>query len=172
MSEKGETFNEIEVLVSGFFTTHHDFQTPDGSLGEITMPAFSQRGIFCSASGDEFEMEKTTWWASSYRLLHGQTVRAESERRGLFSRDMLIHFDDEDYVLEPAGLLSQGWYLTDVQGTHLLEIQPRGIFRQGAYLMLFSPLEADLLVFAYYLVVMRQHEDAAAVAATSAAAAS
>ena len=63
--------------------------------------------------------------------------------------------------------LKQGWFLLDAERRVLLEIQPRGVFRQGAYIALHSSLEVDLVVFAYYLVQMRQQEDAAAVAATS-----
>jgi hypothetical protein len=49
-----------------------------------------------------------------------------------------------------------------------MEIQPRGVFKQGAYLSLRGAIELDLVAFAYFLVQMRKQEDAAVVAATSA----
>ncbi len=63
--------------------------------------------------------------------------------------------------MEPAGFWSRGWHLIDEAGTTLLEIQPRGIFRRGAYLTIIGPVDADLLVFAYYLVNVRWQEQAA-----------
>jgi hypothetical protein len=59
-----------------------------------------------------------------------------------------------------------------VAGTTLLEIQPRGVLKQGAYLTILAEVDADLVAFAYYLVHMRKQEQAASVAAVSAAAAS
>jgi hypothetical protein len=47
----------------------------------------------------------------------------------------------------------------------MLEIQPRGAFKQGAYLTITGAVDADLVAFVYYLVHMRQQEDAAASAA-------
>jgi hypothetical protein len=49
-----------------------------------------------------------------------------------------------------------------------MEIQPRGVFKQGAYLSVRAAIELDLVAFAYYLVHSRKQEDAAVVAATSA----
>jgi hypothetical protein len=93
-------------------------------------------------------------------------VRGRGDRPGLFRRDLAIWFDGEEYALEPEGLLSRGWYLVDASGSRLLEIQPRGIFTQGAYLTITGAIDADLVAFAYYLVHMRQQEDAAAAAAS------
>jgi hypothetical protein len=52
----------------------------------------------------------------------------------------------------------------------LLDIQPRGVFRRGAYLTILEPMNIDLLVFTYYLVNARWQEQSAA--ASSAAAGS
>ena len=172
MADKTRIGNEIEVDVSGFFTTHHAFRTPTGTLGEIRFPAFSQYGIFSGAHGRELLMQKTHWLGTAHELVEGEIVRGTADRRGLLSRDMVICFDGRDYTLEPEGLLSQGWFLLDAERFILLEIQPRGILRQGSYLSLYGPVQPALLVFAYYLVYMRQQEDAAAVASMGAVAAS
>ena len=66
---------------------------------------------------------------------------------------------------------SRGWYLTAGEGNTLLDIQTRGVFRQGAILTIRSAVNADLAIFAYYLVHVRQQEEAAAVAASGSVAA-
>ena len=166
------TFDQIEVEVSGLFTTHHYFETAAGTLGEFTFPAFSQQGLFQTADGRELVMQKTSWLGSAHEVLDGGVVRGTADRRGLLSRDILVEFDGQAYTLEPEGILSQGWFLFDAEGNELLEIQPRGIFKQGAYLILKGVVAADLTAFAYYLIHMRRQEDAAAAAAASGAAAS
>jgi hypothetical protein len=160
------TFDQIEVEVSGFFTTHHYFETAAGTFGEFTFPAFSQQGVFQTADGRELVMQKTSWLGSAHEVLDGGVVRGSADRRGLLSRDIIVQFDGREYILEPEGLFSQGWFLFDAEGSKLLEIQPRGIFKQGAYLFIRGVVGVDLIAFVYYLIHMRQQEDAAAAAAS------
>jgi hypothetical protein len=167
MPKEGWASSQIEVEVSGLFTTHHRFEAVTGTLGEFTIPAFSQQAIYRSASGRELHMRKTSWLGSSHELLDGELVRGTAERRGLLSRGTLIHLDNRTYVLEPEGLLSRGWHLLDADGTTVLEIRPSGIFRQGAYLTVRGSIDGDLIVFAYYLVHMRQQEEAATATAVN-----
>jgi hypothetical protein len=163
---------EIEVIATGFFTTHHTFQTEAGVLGKLTFPAFSQQGEFQTAGGRRLLMQKTHWLGTAHELVEGHTVRGSADRPGLFRRDLLVQFDGADYSLQPAGLFSQDWVLYDAGGTPVLEIQPRGFWKQSTYLTIWSAIDADLVAFAYYLVYMRRQEDAAGVAAASGAAAS
>jgi hypothetical protein len=172
MSSEVWRTGQIEVDVSGAFTTHHHFLSEAGELGELTIPAFSQQGIYQSAGSRKVLMRKTSWLGSGFELLEGDTVCGHAERRGLFSPDILVQFAEQEYVLEPEGLFSRGWYLVDTQGARKLEVRPRGVLRQGAYLTIQGAIDSDLAVFAYYLVQMRQQEDAAAAAAVSGAAAS
>jgi hypothetical protein len=164
--------DEIEVEVTGFFTSHHIFRTEMQNLGELTFPAFSQCAEFRAADGRELLMQKTHWLGSAHELVQGDTVRATADRPGLFRRDIAVQFDGREYGLEPEGLFSQGWYLTDGKGNVLVEIQPRGVLKEGAYLTIRGAVDADLVVFAYYLVHVRQQEDAAAAVAASSAATS
>jgi hypothetical protein len=170
--EQDWTIDEIEVEVTGVFTTHHYFETKAGTLGEFTFPAFSKQGVFQTADGRELVMQKRSWLGSAHEVLEGQALRGTADRRGVLSRDILLEFDGKAYTLEPEGIFRQGWFLLDAAGDKLLEIQPRGVLRQGAYLTSKDVLAADLIAFAYYLVYMRQQEDAAAAAAASGAAAS
>jgi hypothetical protein len=172
MSQESKGLNQMEVDVTGAFSTHHRFRTQAGEEGELVFPAFSQQATFRGAGGRELSMHKKGLLSSSHECLAGNQVRGVAERRGLFSRGIVIQFDGQDYALDPEGVLSRTWYLDDAQGTRLLEIRPRGIFRQGAYLAFEPDINSDLIVFAYYLVYVQQQEDAAAVAATGAATAS
>ena len=169
MSHDTWRLGAIEVGVRGFFKTHHRFATDTEELGEMTFPAFSQDGVYHGAQGQILVLRKTHWLGNAYELLEGDTVRGTAEQPRLLSRDIAIWFDGREYTLQPAGVLNQGWYLVDAGGMTLLEVQPRGVLKQGAYVMPKAGLNADLVVFAYYLVYRRWQDDAAAVAATSAA---
>jgi hypothetical protein len=157
----------IQVDVTGFFTTHHYFETEAGPWGELTFPAFSDHGTFRAADGRELMMRKIHWLGSGHELLEGDIARGTADRRGLFHRGMVIQFDGLEYLLEPAGLLNQGWYLVDALGNRLLELQPRGIFGQSTCLLLATRVNADLVAFVYYLVHVRRQEDTAVVAAAA-----
>lgn len=168
MGDQSAIVGTIEVDVTGFFTTHHNMQGRWGELGELTFPAFSQSATYKAIDGRQVIMQKTHWLGTAYEMVEGDAVRAQADRPALLRRDMAIQFDGLDYWLEPEGFLKQGWFLLDAQRQMLIEIQPRGIFKQGAYMTIHSSIEVDLVAFAYFLVHMRQQEDAAAAAAVSA----
>ena len=168
MSQDYWMFDEIEVTVSGCFTTHHYLNSKSGTYGEMTFPAFASSASFKDASGHHLTMQKTRWWGSQHELVEGDRVRGTADRAGVFNRDINVWSDGHGYVLRPEGVFKQGWFLEDGIGNLLLEMQPRGAFRQGAYLSIQAVVDAPLVIFAYYLAHMGQHEDAAAVAATSA----
>jgi hypothetical protein len=94
-------------------------------------------------------------------------VRGTANRHSLFGREIAICYGDREYLLAPAGFLSQGWYLTDDKGTRLVELQPRGILSQGFTLTTAGSVDVELLAFAYYLVHVRRQEDSAAVVASA-----
>ncbi len=167
MADEIQILDVIHIEVSGCFTTHHRLQSDAGTFGQFTFPAFAQHGIYRAADGRELLMQKTHWLGSAHELVDGQIVRGRADRPGLFRWDIAIRFDGRDYSLEPAGLLSWDWYLLDAEGNRLLEIQPRGLFRQSVDVTITGAVEVELLVFAYYLVHMRHQEDAAAAAAAS-----
>jgi hypothetical protein len=167
MAKEVWVLDEIEVEVSGWFTTSHYFQTRSGSLGEFKFPAFSQQGTFRTVDGRELLMQKTSWLGSSFELVSGDRVRGSAHRPGLLRRDIPLTYDGRQYSLEPEGILSRGWFLFDQAGNQLMEMQPRGVFKQGAYLTITGNIDADLVAFAYYLVHMRQQEETAAAAAAS-----
>ena len=60
---------QIEVDVTGFFTTHHCFETRIGAWGEITFPAFSDQGIFRREDGHKLVMRKVHWLGTAHELL-------------------------------------------------------------------------------------------------------
>lgn len=159
--------DEIEVAVSGLFTTRHSLQTETGVLGELTLPAFSKGGIFRAADGRELVLERTSWWRGWHELREDGIVLGTARPQGFWRRTTSVGFRGAMYELAPAGFWSRGWHLIDEAGTVLLEIRPRGVFRRGAYLMVLDAVHADLLVFAYYLVRARWQEQSAAGAAAA-----
>lgn len=167
MNKESWSLDEVEVDVSGFFTTHHLLRTAVGNLGKLTFPAFSQQATYRTSGGRELLMRKTHWLSTTHELVEGEVVRGNGARPGLFRRDIILKIDGQQYSLAPRGVLGQGWRLFDAAGQQLLEIQPRGIFRQGAYLTITGAVDADLVAFAYYLVQMRQQEEAAGAAAAA-----
>ena len=168
MNAKNGMIGTIKVDVTGFFTTHHYLQAEWGELGELTFRAFNQGATYETLDGREVTMQKRHWLGTAHEMIDGGIVRGRGDRPGLLRTDIALQFDGQDYILEPEGLLKQGWFLLDAERHILVEIQPRGVFRQGAYLSLRASVELDLVAFAYYLVHMRKQENAAAVAATSA----
>ena len=167
MTQEEWTADEVEVVVSGFFTTHHYFQTATGDLGELMLSTFSKGGVFRAADGRELMVQRTHWWRGWHELREGGVVMGTARPRGFWQQRMSVGFRGLAYELEPTGFWSRGWRLMDEAGMTLLEIQPRGIFRRGAYLTVLGPVHADLLVFAYYLVNARWQEQAAAGAAAA-----
>ena len=170
MHGKSLTVEGIQVEVTGFFTTHHTFQTQVGKLGELTFPAFAQGARYRSFDGRDLVMEKPRWLGTAHELRQGETLRGRADQPGCFRQDYAILFDGQRYSLDREGLLSQRWFLYDEEGRPLLALEPRGVFKTGSRLTLWGAVDSDLVAFAYYLYYTRQQEQAAAVAATSSAA--
>jgi hypothetical protein len=146
--------NEIEVTVSGFFTTYHRLETAAGTLGEFTFPALRMRAFFRAADGRELLARRVSVWRGRHELQEGDLVLATAEPAGFLRRAMTVRFGGREYALRPD-FGGRRWRLADAAGATLLEIRPRGAFRRGAYLTVQGEVDADLLAFAYYLVVRR-----------------
>jgi hypothetical protein len=168
MAQTTWMLGEIEVEVTGLFTTHHHFQTEAGTVAEFTFPAFAQDAVYRTAEGRELVMRKPRLLGTMHELLDGKVVRGTADRAGFFRRDLIIEFNGEEYWLEPEGAFKWGWFLVDASGRRLIEFQPRGVFKQGAHITITSVVYADLVAFAYYLVHVRKQEEAAAASAAAA----
>jgi hypothetical protein len=160
--------DEAEVVVSGFFTTHHFVQTATEILGELTLPAFSRGGIFYAADGRELVVRKTHCWRGWHEMREGGIVVGTAHPQGFWRRSMGIGFRGAMYELRPADFWSRGWRLLDETGATAVEIRPRGVFRRGACLTVVEPVSVDLLIFSYYLVNVRWQEQTAAAGAAGA----
>jgi hypothetical protein len=141
--------DRIEVSVAGLFSTRHRFDTPGGSLGELTVPAFGRRSAFRCAGGREMSIRRTSWMGNRYELNDGEEILATAWPRGPFRRAIDLDFQGSSYTLAPTGAFRQGWYLLDDQGIRWLEFQPRGAFRRGAYLQVLAPVPVELVVLFY-----------------------
>lgn len=162
MNQESWVADEIEVTVSGFFTTHHVLQTSAGNLGKLTLPALSKSGVFRFAGGRELVVARTSWWRGWHELRENGIVLGTACPQGFWRRTMEIGFRGAMYELVPASFWARRWLLLDETGATLIEVQPRGAFRRGAYLTIVEPVSIDLFVFAYYLVNARWQEQSAA----------
>lgn len=159
--------DEIEVEVSGFFTTCHRLQTAVGVMGELTLSALRSNGVFRFVDGRELTMKRTSWWRAWHELSEDGVVSGSTRPRGFFRREIVVQFGDREFALKPGGFWTRSWHLIDDAGTALLEIRPQGIFRRGALLTILDAVDVALLVFSYYLVYVRWREERAAAAAAS-----
>ncbi|OQY37371.1 MAG: hypothetical protein B6243_00730 [Anaerolineaceae bacterium 4572_5.2] len=165
MTYKTITTDEIEVLVSGFFTTRHQLRANTEVIGELTLRGMKMLADFRSPDGRELEIEKTNWWKSIYEMREGGAVKGIAYPRGLFNREFLLDMGERIYVLTPIGFGGRVWRLLDNVGTLLLEVRHRGAFRRGANLTIRGEIDFPLMLFAYYLVNARWQEQHAAAAA-------
>lgn len=163
---------EIEVTVTGLLTTHHYFNASDGCWGELTLTPLSNHGCFRRDDGSEFVVRKVHWLGTAYELLVGGSIWGSADKPGVLSRYMVIDFRGRPYRLQPKGILKDGWFLSDAEGNRLLAARPRGILQEKTVLTTVSPLDQELVVFAYTLIYLWRQEEAAAAAATIAACAS
>ena len=160
--------DEIAVIVSGAFTTHHHLRTETRTLDELTLPAFRTGGVFRAGDGRAVTVQRTSWWRGWHELREGETVLGTARPRGFWRRQMVVQFEGRGYVLQPAGFWTRSYHLVDAVERTLLEVRPRDGFRRGAYVAAPVPVDVGLLVFAYYLVHTRWQEDAAAAGAAAA----
>jgi hypothetical protein len=158
--------NEIEVTVSGAFTTHHRLETAAGSLGEFTFPTFRMHAVFRTADGRELLAQRVVWWRGQHELREGSVVLATARPSSFWSRALTIGFGGREYALW-SDFWARRWRLANAAGTVLLEVRPRGVFRRGVCLTVRGAVDADLLAFAYYLVHVRWEEQHAAGAAAA-----
>lgn len=159
---------EIEVDVSGFFTTHHWMRTDGGVLGELTLSAFSTSGVFRFAGGRELVVQRTSWWRGWHELRESEIVLGTARPLGFWRQKMSVGHRGRLYELVPASFWARSWRLVDDGWAVLVEVEPRGVFRRGAYLTIADSIDVDLLVFAYFLVNVRWQEQAAAAGAAAA----
>lgn len=161
--------DEVEVTVSGIFTTRHVFHTATGTLGELTSPAFKPRSLFRGIDGEDLTVTRASWWRGTYELRDATAVVGTARPMGLFRRENLVQFRTSSYRLVTAGIWGRVWNLLDEAGEPVTVIRAREAFRRGAILRVMLPVDVALLVFTYCLVSARWQEQtsAASTAATA-----
>ncbi len=166
--------NEIEIVISGLFTTHHRLQTAAGVLGEFTFPALRMHAIFHAADGRKLLARHASLWRDRHELREGDArewrtlpVLATARPPRFWSRALIIQFGRREYVLKPADFWESRWQLADDAGVVLLEMRSRGTFRRRVHLAVLGAVDVDLLAFAYYLMHERWEEHAAVGAAAA-----
>lgn len=164
MSPQTVAVDQIELIPSGFFTVHYSFRSPAGVLGVLTVPAFRRDSTFRDADGREWTMRSRSLWRNEYGMyLEGEAV-AVARPRGFWRSPLDISFPGRSCLLEPTrGWWFAPWRLSGADGSPLLEIRIRGVFRQGFIAELLVPLRVEWIAFACYLVLARWREYAAAI---------
>ena len=167
MNQETWTADQIEVSVDGVFTTHHYMQSASGSLGELTMKTGGATGTFVSTDGRELEIKRTSFWRGWFEMRDSGVVIGTASSQGFFRRTTTIDYRGVEHLLEPANAWARKWRLVDPMGSVLVEIEPRGAFKRGAFIRVLGEIELDLLAFCYYMVSMRWQEQAGAASAAA-----
>ena len=152
----------IEVTVSGFFKTEHELGSAAGTLGRLTIPTLKKTCVFQGADGQTLAMRQPSVWKQEYELRAGGELLGQAWSPGVFRRDLIVQWRDQEYALQPVGILTRALRLVDAQGAVLLHVEPRGVFRRGARLQVLAEVELALLAWVYYLVYKRWEREAAA----------
>ena len=155
--------------MEGVFTTHHYLLSAAGSLGELTIKTGGGTGTFLATDGRELEVKRTSLWRGWYEMRDSGVVIGTAASQGFFRRTTTIDYRGVEHLLEPVNTWARRWRLVDPMGSVLVEVEPRGVFKRGAFIKVFGEIELDLLVFCYYMVSMRWQEQASAASAASAA---
>ena len=158
MSNGEITADAIEVIETGVFKTEHVFQSQTHDFGRLVLKAGKSSGTFTGADGETFEFVKHGFWKARYEFRQGSAVLGSIAPRGKLNRDMLISFEGEVYGLFQGGRKLRSWRVMKDQDLVLCDISPRGGFKRGAILQIFSPVPFNLLVFSYCLVTRRWQE--------------
>jgi hypothetical protein len=155
----------IEISVSGVVKTEHVFHAADGVLGVLNLNGMISKGEFRGADGSELTLEKTNFWKSEYQLFDGGEILATANSPKVFKRAYEIKYEGQSMRLEPRGSKLRSWTVLDADHHRICEIKPRGAFKRGAVIHLFSPAALGLLALAYTLVSKRWQEENSAAAA-------
>ena len=92
MEQESWTTDEIEAVVSGFFTTRHSLQTATGIMGELTLLPLRSNDVFRFASGRELMLKRKSWWQSWYELEENGIVSGSTRSHRFFQRETVIQF--------------------------------------------------------------------------------
>ena len=166
MSPEEWLADQIEVVVSGFFTTHHQLQMAAEVLAELTLSA-RREAYLRTADGRALTIRRRSWWKEEYELRDGPDLLASARPRGAFRREIVVQFGDQQLALRPAGFWNRGWFLVDASESVLLEVKSRGFFQRGALLGIREAMDIALVAFTYFLVHQRWQAEAAAAAGAS-----
>ncbi|MFV1948667.1 MAG: hypothetical protein ACC633_01900 [Anaerolineales bacterium] len=148
----------IEVLESGIFKTEYVFQSREGILGIMSLKAGKSDGIYKAADGTEMLLKKTSFWKSNYEWRDGETLVGGAMPRKALRPTFIIKFQGNSVVLSPGGNKARSWRVRNSSNQEPCEIQPRGVFKRGARLLIRAEIPIGLLVFCYCLVSIRWQE--------------
>jgi hypothetical protein len=134
----------------------HTFACEGGVLGRLACTRRSAR--FEPTDGPPFLLRREPGiTASHYQMWNEKDSRpteffASSYRWSLRSREIRVHYGNNDYRLVPSAGFGRGCDLVDLKGRSILRIAPRGSFGRGVEITIDkAETELPCIVFAYFL---------------------
>lgn len=147
------TADTITVVASGLFPRRHHLLLGGDSLGELAV-GLGRSVPFTDPDGGQAWMQRVSLWRREYRMVRGDRERGRA-RVPPFRRQVEIEFEGRPYLLRPTGLTLGPWELLDA-GDRSQVLTARRVGWGRTELSVRGELDADLLVFATYLVIMRR----------------
>lgn len=164
MPERDEiSADVIGVSATGFFKSEHVFTTGGRILGTLQINAGKSAGTFQGADGIQLAFKKTNFWKSTYQLEESGDILGTAKKRKPLGKALSLEYQGEPFKLVPGGGMLRRWRLLDGGEEVLCEYLLRGVFKRGAWLRIFAPVEVKLMIFAYCLVTGRWQEESAVV---------
>ena len=155
--------DQVITSVTGTFTTEHVFNTSAGILGVLELKPSKGKGSFQSAEGNiQYDFDNTAFLKPNYELKENGIVLASSEKRSVLGRQLLIQSQEKKFLLLPGGGKLRSWGLWDNKEQKICEVQPLGVFKRGARILIRQEISIPLLVFVYCLVLKRWQDESSA----------
>lgn len=155
MSQESVQTEWVTVETSGLVTRRHRLQARGRILGELII-GLGSSARYIDSAGRLAHMGRTSLRPRAYRMWAEGRELGQAEQSP-FQGDIEVGWEGQAYHLRPAGPWAlrpwRSWELTDRSGQPILTVRAGGWGR--AQIGVQAPLDADLLGFVYYLVVMR-----------------
>ncbi|MFO8035603.1 MAG: hypothetical protein R6U57_03130 [Anaerolineales bacterium] len=158
----------VEVTIKGAFATQHEFWAGEKCLGELKLKFGKLQGEFEGHQGERYAVEQLSFWKRDFVIRDDEKILGRANPPKNFSPRLVIEFEGEGYECSPVGFWARKWVLKDILGEVLMVMEPRGMFKRGAYLQIYKSIPLGLLVFFYTLVNKRWQEQSATSTAAAA----
>lgn len=150
--EESLVADHIKIVSSGLLPRRHRLLAGEQALGELSS-GIGFTAAFSDAGGRELRFRRTSLWRGEYEMQEGGQVLGNA-RQSPFQRRFEVRFAEGSFLLLPRGLGLYLWELRDETGATLLTL--RWHLFSGGEILLYAPVESDMLAFVTYLTLMRR----------------